>query len=76
MGMNEMISAFIAVALPVVGYALHRMQQRDNEQHGEILHRIDDLKTDVREVRTRLDDHIAWHHEMPQRGRPRKKEAV
>lgn len=72
MDMNEMISAFVAVALPVVGYALHRMQKRDNEQHGEILHRIDDLKTDVREVRTRLDDHIAWHHEMPVRATAKK----
>lgn len=68
MGMNEILSSFIAVALPVVGYALHRMQKRDNEQHGQILSRIDDLQGDIREVRTRLDDHIAWHHQMPQRG--------
>ena len=69
MDMNEMLSAFIAVALPAVGYALHRMQKRDNEQHGQILGRIDDLQDDIREVRGRLDEHIAWHHEMPQRGR-------
>jgi hypothetical protein len=65
MDMNEMLSAFIAVALPVVGYALHRMQKRDNEQHGQILGRIDDLQDDIREVRGRVDEHIAWHHDMP-----------
>lgn len=60
--------AVIVTTIPIVGagigYLIKYLIEFRNENridHDIVLEAINDLKTDVREVKTGLYDHISWH---------------
>jgi hypothetical protein len=59
----EAILVPIAVALiggPVMWF-LHRLDQRNTEQHGQSIKILTEVRDDMKTVRRRLDKHIDWH---------------
>jgi hypothetical protein len=59
----EAILVPIAVALiggPVMWF-LHRLDQRNTQQHGQSMKILTEVRDDMKTVRRRLDKHIDWH---------------
>lgn len=67
-GLNDMgiQEAFIGLAIALIGLltALVEKSRRENvRDHGTVRDRLDDIKQDVREVRSVLTDHLEAHAE-------------
>ena len=65
---SELWTAVVVTAIPVVGggvgYLIKYLIEFRNENridHNLVMEAISDLKTDVREVKSGLYDHISWH---------------
>lgn len=64
----EIWTAVLVTTIPVVGggigyliKTLFDFRAENREDHDVVLDAINDLKTDVREVKNGLYDHVSWH---------------
>lgn len=59
------MSVWIPVLVAVIGgplmWVLHRFDKRNTEQHGQNLEVLNEIKSDVKEIRIDLYDHIVGH---------------
>lgn len=51
----------VAVIAGPLMWALSRFDKRNTEQHAQNLGVLNEIKQDVREVKTEIRDHIHWH---------------
>ena len=65
---TDVWTAVLVTTIPVVGggigyliKTLFDFRAENREDHDVVLEAIHDLKTDVREVRNGLHDHVSWH---------------
>ncbi len=65
---SDIWTAVIVTSIPVVGGGvgylikyLIEFRKENRIDHDIVLEAISDLKSDVREVKTGLYDHISWH---------------
>lgn len=65
---TDVWTAVLVTTIPVVGggigyliKTLFDFRTENREDHDIVLDAINDLKTDVREVKNGLYDHVSWH---------------
>lgn len=66
--MNEVWVAVIIASIPVVGGGVGwlikfmlEFREENRKDHNVVMEAINELKTDVREVKGDLHDHVKWH---------------
>lgn len=66
--MSEAWVAIIVAAIPVIGAGIGWLikfvldfREENRKDHNIVMEAISDLKTDVREVKGDLHDHVQWH---------------
>lgn len=66
--MNEAWVAVIVASVPVVGGGIGwlikfmlEFREENRADHNVVMEAINELKTDVREVKGDLHDHVQWH---------------
>jgi hypothetical protein len=82
--MAEGIAALAVAFGTIITVLVEKLRRDNNRDHGivrqilkDIHHDVDDVRTDVREVRGQINNHMEWHADQavkPKRGRPRKTE--
>lgn len=66
--MSEAWVAIIVAAIPVIGAGIGWLikivfdfREENRKDHNIVMDAINGLKTDVREVKNGLNDHVQWH---------------
>jgi hypothetical protein len=73
MGVIAIVDAQWAAGAVVLGaliagptmWLLHRFDARNTEQHNGNFKVLNDIRTGVERIETRLDTHLEWHAETP-----------
>ena len=66
--MSEAWVAIVVAAIPVIGAGIGWLvklvvdfREENRKDHNIVMEAINDLKTDIRDVKGDLHDHVTWH---------------
>lgn len=75
--LQSVIMALALLIATVLTMLIEKLRKENKRDHGYVRSRLDDIHQDVKEVNTRLNNHIEWHMDAnqgaPAPRRPRKR---